>query len=165
MPPAAPEDLFARLDQLGIATTTLTHAPMFTVADSRELRGSLPGTHCKCLFLCDKKGRMWLVAAPEDRIVDLKALAVTLGAGRLSFGSPERLMTHLGVVPGSVTPFAVINDTAGAVTAVVDRALLAAETVNFHPLVNTATTAIRPDDLVRFMEACAHTPLICNLAG
>ena len=165
MPPATPDHLFARLDQLGIAATTVTHAPMFTVADSRDLRGSLPGTHCKCLFLRDKKGRMWLVAAPEDRTVDLKALAATLGAGRLSFGSPERLMTHLGVVPGAVTPFAVINDAAGAVTAVVDRALLAAEVVNFHPLVNTATTSIRPADLIRFMEACGHTPVICGLAG
>ena len=165
MPPATPDHLFARLNQLGIATATVMHAPMFTVADSRGLRGSLPGTHCKCLFLRDKKGRMWLVATPEDRTVDLKALAAKLGAGRLSFGSPERLMSHLGVAPGAVTPFAVINDTAGAVTAVVDQALLAAETVNFHPLVNTATTAIRPADLIRFMEACGHAPAICNLAG
>jgi len=165
MPPTTPDHLFARLTQLGIATTTVTHAPMFTVADSRELRGSLPGTHCKCLFLRDKKGRMWLVATAEDRTVDLKALAATLGAGRLSFGSPERLMTHLGVAPGSVTPFAVINDTAGTVTAVVDQALLAAEIANFHPLVNTATTSIRPADLIRFLEACGHTPLICDLAG
>jgi Ala-tRNA(Pro) deacylase len=165
MPPATPEHLFARLDQLGIATTTVTHAPMFTVADSRELRGSLSGTHCKCLFLRDKKGRMWLVATVEDRTLDLKALAGKLDAGRLSFGSPERLMTHLGVAPGSVTPFAVINDAAGSVTAVIDRALLAVETVNFHPLVNTATTSIRPADLVRFMESCGHTPVICDLAG
>lgn len=163
MSPATPEQLFARLRELGIEAATVTHPPMFTVAESRGLRGSLPGTHCKCLFLRDKKGRLWLVATPEDRAVDLKALAAKIGAGRLSFGSPERLMAHLGVVPGSVTPFAIINDAGGAVTVILDRALLAADVVNFHPLVNTATTSIRPADLVRFIEACGRTPLICDL--
>lgn len=164
MPPATPEQLFARLDALGIRTTTVTHPPMFTVADSQALRGTLAGTHCKCLFLRDKKGGMWLVATAEDRAVDLKALAAKLGAGRLSFGSPERLMTHLGVVPGAVTPFALINDPGGSVTPVIDRALLDTGIVNFHPLANTMTTSIRPADLIRFIAA-SHAPLICDLGG
>jgi Ala-tRNA(Pro) deacylase len=165
MPPATPEQLFARLAALGLQAATITHPPMFTVADSRSLRGTLPGAHCKCLFLRDKKGSMWLVATAEDRAVDLKALAARIGAGRLSFGSPERLMAHLGVMPGSVTPFALINDTGHAVTPVIDRALLEADIVNFHPLVNTATTSIRPADLIRFIQACGHAPVICDLGG
>ena len=161
--PVTPDQLSARLRELGIAAATITHPPMFTVADSRSLRGTLAGTHCKCLFLRDKKGGMWLVATVEDRAVDLKALAAVIGAGRLSFGSPERLMTHLGVVPGAVTPFALINDPDCRVSPVIDAALLAADTVNFHPLVNTATTSIRPADLMKFIAACGHTPLVRDL--
>jgi len=166
MLPATPDQLFARLAALGIETSTVFHPPMFTVADSRSLRGTLGGAHCKCLFLRDKKGAMWLVATVEDRTVDLKALAALLGAaGRLSFGSPERLMAHLGVAPGSVTPFALINDTASAVTPVIDQGLLAAEIVNFHPLSNTATTSIRPADLLRFIKACGREPVFASLDG
>src|SRR5437588_863655 len=110
IPPATPEDLLRRLDALGIKSETHSHPPLMTVEDSKRLRGDLPGGHCKNLFLKDKKGRMWLVVTLEDRRVDIKALEARLGAARLSFGSPDRLLANLGVTPGAVTPFALIND-------------------------------------------------------
>src|SRR3954470_22822019 len=97
-----PQQLFVRLDQLGIAHRTVEHPPVFTVEEAKALRGSLPGGHVKNLFLRNKKGAMWLVVAEEDRAIDLKALGEAIGAGRVSFGSPERLMAHLGVIPGAV---------------------------------------------------------------
>ncbi len=109
------EDLFARLGELGIATTTVTHPPAFTVEEGETYVGHLPGVHIKNLFLCDAKKKMWLVVAPWDRRIDLKALPAKIGAGRLSFGSADRLLRVLGVTPGSVTPFTVINDPASQV--------------------------------------------------
>ena len=161
--PATPEILFARFDALGIRTRTVDHAPVFTVEEAKELRGTLPGGHCKSLFLRNKKGRQWLVVCDEDRRLDLKALADRLGAGRLSFGSADRLMTALGVTPGSVTPFALLNDTERAVTVVLDKGMLAHDPLNYHPLANDRTTAISPDDLLKFVEACGHTPHILDL--
>src|SRR5437879_6721437 len=114
----SPQQLFARLDALGIAHRTVEHVPVFTVEQAKAHRGILPGHHIKNLFLRNKKEEMWLVVALEDRAVDLKRLGEKLGAGRLSFGSPERLGKYLGVQPGSVTPFAVINDSAHKVTLV-----------------------------------------------
>jgi Ala-tRNA(Pro) deacylase len=161
--PTAPETLLARLDALGINYRCVTHPPVFTVEEAKALRGELPGSHIKNLFLRNKKGRMWLVTCLEDRDVDLKALGARLEAGRFSFGSAERLMTYLGVRPGAVTPFAVINDKAGAVTMVLDSGVLGAGPVNCHPLVNTMTTALAPDDLLRFLEAEGHAPLMLEL--
>ena len=157
--PATPQGLFDRLDSLGIAHQTHEHAPVFTVEEARALRGVLPGAHVKNLFLRDKKKRSWLVVCEELRPVSLKDLAKSLGAGTFSFGSPERLMEVLGVEPGSVTPLALIN-AAGRhpVGVVVDRALLAESVVNCHPLVNTMTTALAPDDMLRFIEACGFEP-------
>ncbi len=103
--------LFARLEDLGIASTTIEHAPMFTVGQSQALRGTIPGAHTKNLFLKDKDGRLVLVVAKEDTCVDLKALAKRLGFGRFSFGKPELLKAVLGIEPGSVTAFALINET------------------------------------------------------
>ena len=113
---------------------------------------------CKNLFLRNKKEAMWLVVALEDRAVDLKRLGEVLGAGRLSFGSPERLRTYLGVEPGSVTPFAVINDVGGKVTLVLDRGLQGEGLVNAHPLTNSMTSAIALADLLRFFEVAGHAP-------
>jgi Ala-tRNA(Pro) deacylase len=163
--PATPEELFARLEALGIRTRTVSHPPVFTVEEAKALRGELPGGHVKNLFLRNKKGAMWLVVAEEDRRIDLKALGERLGAGKVSFGSPERLMEHLGVIPGAVTPFGLINDRAAAVQPVVDKALLAHDPVNVHPLTNEMTTAIAPNDLLRFIESCGHRPRILDFEG
>jgi len=161
--PLTPEQLFARLDALGIPYRTYTHPPVFTVAESAALRGSLPGGHCKSLFLKDRKGGLWLVVALEERRIDLKLLADSLGAPRFSFGSPELLREVLGVAPGSVTPFALANDTARQVAVVLDKGMLEHDPLNYHPLENNRTTAIAPADLLRFIAACGHRPRIVDL--
>ncbi|SKA00940.1 Ala-tRNA(Pro) deacylase [Enhydrobacter aerosaccus] len=153
-----PQQLFARLDALGLGHRTVEHPPVFTVEEAKAHRGDLPGHHIKNLFLRNKKEEMWLVVALEDRVVDLKRLGEALGAGRLSFGSPDRLRRTLGVEPGSVTPFAVINDTDRRVTLVLDSGLRERGPINAHPLTNTMTTAIAVADLQRFFEATGHTP-------
>jgi Ala-tRNA(Pro) deacylase len=153
-----PQQLFDRLAELGIAHTTVEHPPVFTVEQAREHRGVLPGHHIKNLFLRNKKEEMWLMVAIEDRTIDLKRLGEVLGAGRLSFGSPERLRTYLGVTPGSVTPLSVINDTGHKVALVLDRGLSAGGPINAHPLINTMTSAIALPDLMRFFAATGHVP-------
>ena len=163
--PATPDELFRRLDALGIPYRTYTHPPVFTVAEAAALRGALPGGHCKCLFLEDRKGGFWLVVVLEDRRLDLKALSQRLDAPRFSFGSPEKMRATLGVVPGSVTPFALLNPSAAAVTVVFDAEMLRHDPLNYHPLVNTATTAIAPADLLRFVAACGHAPRTLELAA
>ncbi|HEX7966659.1 MAG TPA: prolyl-tRNA synthetase associated domain-containing protein [Stellaceae bacterium] len=163
--PATPDELFRRLDALGIRHVTHRHPPLHTVAESVMLRGALPGGHCKSLFLKDRKGGLWLMVLLEDRRIDLKALADRLGAPRFSFGSPELLQAVLGVAPGSVTPFALMNDQERCVSVVLDAAMLERDPLNYHPLVNTATTAIVPGDLLRFIGACGHHPRILDLAG
>ena len=157
------ETLFARLEELGIATTTVEHAPMFTVEQSGALRMSLPGAHTKNLFLIDRDGSMVLVVAKDDTRVNLKALAKRLQTGRLSFGKGEQLEAVLGVPPGSVTPLALINASAAGVKVVVDKALVDFAEVNCHPLENTATTRLATQDLIRFIKACGHEPLITPL--
>jgi Ala-tRNA(Pro) deacylase len=162
--PTTPEQIFARFEDLGIAFKTQDHAPAFTVEDARALRGEIPGGHCKNLFLKDKKGQLWLVVTLEDARIDLKALPARIGAARISFGKPELLMEVLGIAPGSVTPFALINDTERRVNVVLDAAMMAYELVNYHPMRNTATTTIRSADLLTFIEACGHTPQIVALS-
>ena len=163
--PFSRQDLFARFDALGIKTLTVEHEPMFTVADSSKLERELPGAHTKNLFLKDEDGALFLVVAIASTRVDLKALARTLGAGRFSFGKPELLLEVLGVAPGSVTAFAVINDVTQRVRVVFDAALMKHETVNCHPLENTATTNIAREDLLRFIRSCGHEPRIAALGG
>ncbi len=160
---ATPEDLFARFDELGIRVTTHHHRPVFTVEESRFLRGELPGGHCKTLFLRTKKGEHWLVVADEERSVNIKALSDALGVGRFSFASAARLMDRLGVTPGSVTPFALINDRPPSIDVVLDQGMLAHDVLNYHPLVNHMTTAIARDDLLRFVEACGHQVRVLDL--
>ncbi len=150
----------ARLDALGIETATVRHPAVFTVEQSKALRGSLPGGHAKNLFLKDKKGVMWLVVASEDRPIDFKALRPRLGSAALSFASAGTLRRVLGVEPGSVTPFALIDDAGHQVRVVLDAGLLAHGALNFHPLVNTATTTIAADDLLKFIRACGHEPRV-----
>jgi Ala-tRNA(Pro) deacylase len=164
--PATRADLLAFLDGLGVATTTADHAPVFTVEESRSLRGRIPGAHSKNLFLKDKKDVLFLIVAREDAAIDLKRIHGVVGAsGRVSFGKPDLLMETLGVPPGSVTPFAVINDTARRVKVVIDRDLMVDERLNFHPLENNATTTIARDGLLRFLEAVGHPPRILPLAA
>lgn len=163
--PLTPDDLFRRLDALGIRTVTHRHPPLHTVAESVELRGALPGGHCKSLFLKDRKGGLWLVVVLEDRRLDLNALSARLKAPRFSFGSPALLEEVLGVKPGSVTPFALANDAAHRVTVVLDEEMLGCDPLNYHPLVNTATTAVSPADLLRFIADCGHRPVILAMGG
>jgi Ala-tRNA(Pro) deacylase len=162
--PTERERLFARLEELGIASTTVKHEPMFTVEQSQALCGSLPGAHTKNLFLADKDGRPVLVVAKEDTRVDLKVVAERLGLGRLSFGKPELLAELLGVPPGSVTPFALINDPEARIAVVVDEKLFAFDQVSCHPLENTATTRLATADLRRFILACGHEPVVLTLS-
>jgi Ala-tRNA(Pro) deacylase len=162
---SSPEALFARLAAIGITTETHQHAAWFTVEESKKLRGAIPGGHTKNLFLKCKKNTLWLVAALESTAIDLKTLHTRLGCGRLSFGSADLLREVLGVEPGSVTPFAVINDTAGRVRVVLDQALMAYDRLNFHPLVNTATTGISTAGFLAFLEAQQHRPQILPLEG
>ncbi len=167
-PPMAlsPDELFAYLDSLGIAHKSARHPPLFTVEESRALRGQIPGAHTKNLFLRDKKGMAFLVVALEDAAVELKSLHRLLGAsGRFSFGSAALMRELLGVEPGSVTPFAVINDKLLRVTVVLDAALMAHEMLNFHPLLNTGTTTISRQGLLKFLEATGHRPRIEPVSG
>src|SRR5262245_5302827 len=158
---ATPNELFAFLDRLGIAHTTVTHPPLFTVEESRALRGQIPGGHTKNLFLRDKKGALFLVSALEDAAIELKSLHRTLQAsGRFSFGSAELMREMLGIEPAAVKPFAPMNDTGLRVTVVLDPAMMEHERLNFHPLRNTMTTSIGRDDLVRFLTATGHPPRI-----
>ena len=163
--PATRQDLFARLDELGIATRTLEHEAVFTVAESSKLDRDLPGGHTKNLFLKDKKDRLFLVVALGHAHIDLKTLHKRLGADRLSFGRPELLLEVLGVPAGSVTPFALINDKARRVTVILDADMMRHERLNYHPLENTATTNIAREDLVSFIRACGHEPRIIAVAG
>lgn len=158
--PALPDDLFAFLNKLGIAHRTVTHPPLLTVEQSRALRGQIPGGHTKNLFLKDKKEGLFLVVALEDAMIELKHLHHRFGRGRFSFGPADLLRETLGVEPGSVTPFALMNDAAGRVQVVLDQAMMAHSLLNYHPLVNTMTTAIARDDLVRFLQATGHEPRI-----
>lgn len=158
--PATREDLMARFATLGIATTTIDHAPVFTVEEAQKVHGDIPGGHCKNLFLKDDKGGLWLIVCLEDARVDLKAAPAKIGSKRLTFGKPDLLMEILGVEPGSVTPFGLINDKENRVNVILDAAMMQHDVLNYHPLVNAATTSIRAPDLVKFIESCGHTPRI-----
>lgn len=154
---ATPHDLFAYLDELGIAHTTHWHDAVFTVGESIELKASMPGGHTKNLFLKDKDGNLILIAAEAHSELRLNQLHRLIGTKRLSFGTPDLMEEILGVTPGSVTAFALMNDKAGHVRFLVDAALMAYDPVNFHPLTNTATTAVRRDDFEKFVCATGHS--------
>lgn len=159
-----PAQLFEYLETLAITTETLEHPPMYTVEDSKRLRGELPGAHIKNLFIKDKKGALFLISAMETTQINLKTIHETIGGqGRVTFCSAEVLGEVLGVEPGSVTPLAVINDREKRVKVVLDERLLAHERINVHPLVNTMTTGIQRDDLIRFLTVTGHDPLIVQV--
>jgi Ala-tRNA(Pro) deacylase len=164
--PKTEAELLAFLSELGIAVSTRRHPPLFTVADSQALRGEIPGGHTKNLFLKDKKDNVFLVTVEENASVDLKQIHTLIGAaGRVSFGKPELLMELLGVVPGAVTVFGLINDTEGRVRVVLDEALMENAVINGHPLTNEATTSIGRADLLRFIEVTGHAPLILKVSA
>jgi Ala-tRNA(Pro) deacylase len=164
--PTTPDALFAYLDSIRVGHKSVSHPPLFTVEESQALRGKIPGGHSKNLFLRDKKGAAFLVVALEDAEIELKSLHRRLGAsGRFSFGSADLMRELLGVEPGSVTPFGVINDSGGRVTVVLDAAMMAHAVLNFHPLVNTATTTIAREGLLKFLEAVGHRPRIEAVSG
>jgi Ala-tRNA(Pro) deacylase len=161
-----PAELFAYLDELGIEVSTVSHPPLFTVADSQALRGEIAGGHTKNLFLKDKKDNFFLVTVEEEAEVDLKQIHHVIGAAsRVSFGKPEALMELLGVIPGAVTAFGLINDERGVVKFVIDSALLEHKIINAHPLTNEATTSISADDLLRFVLATGHEPSILKVSA
>ncbi|QFU15058.1 prolyl-tRNA synthetase associated domain-containing protein [Microvirga thermotolerans] len=160
----SPSALLDRLAALGIAAETVEHEPVFTVAESRPVKARIPGAHSKNLFVKDKKGRFFLITAKDETAIDLKRAHEAIGAsGRLSFGSAEQLRALLGVEPGSVTPFAVVNDRENRVTMILDANLMEHERVNFHPLVNSMTTGVSREDLLKFLRATGHDPLIVRL--
>ena len=163
--PASRAELMDCLDRLGVATRTVEHPPLFTVDESRALRGEIAGGHTKNLFLKDKKDAVFLVVAEEDAAIDMKSLHKRIGSARLSFGKPELLIELLGVVPGAVTPFGAINDSAARVQVILDRHLMRHEQLNFHPLDNAATTTIARDDLLAFLRHTGHEPRILGVSG
>lgn len=158
-----PERLLARLAELGIAHSTHDHPPVFTVEEAREHTANLPGGHCKSLFLKDKKGGLWLMVCLDHRRIDMNRLQRVIDSPRLSFGKAELLLEVLGVPPGSVTPFALINDGRRLVQPLLDAAMLEHERLNYHPLTNTMTTTIAAADLIPFIRACGHEPRIIDL--
>jgi Ala-tRNA(Pro) deacylase len=162
--PAGREGLIAFLDAHWIAHRTLDHPPVFRVGEGLEIKAALPGGHTKNLFLKDAKGQLWLVSALGQTTIDLKALPAAIGSARLSFGSPDLLYETLGVTPGSVTAFALINDDRRQVRLVLDAALMASDPVNFHPLTNTATTAVSREGFLAFLAALGVSPTVVDFA-
>ncbi len=160
--PATSLDLIERLRQLEIEVPVLEHEAVYTVEEAKAVRGDLEGCHTKNLFVRNKKEAMWLVTCLADRTVDLRWLGEHIGGGRLSFGSARRLMKYLGITPGAVSPFAVVNDTERKVRVVLDREVLKREPINFHPLDNRLTVTIGAQDFLRFLEAERHSPQIIN---
>lgn len=158
--PASRAELLAFFDQLAIKTETFDHPPVFTVEEAKSVHNQVPGGHCKNLFCKDEKGVLWLIVALADSAIDLKAAPQKIGSRRLSFGKPELLMEVLGVEPGSVTPFSLINDKENRVNVILDEAMMKLDMLNFHPLKNDASTTIAASDLLNFIRACGHNPRI-----
>ncbi len=148
-----PEKLLLALADLGLKTSTLYHEAVFRVGEGDDIKSQLPGAHTKNLFLKDDKGQLWLISAEQSTTINLKTLPKTIGSGRLSFGSEERLYNALGVRPGSVTALGLINDPERKVRFLLDKALADADIVNFHPLTNTATTALPQADFRAFIAS------------
>jgi Ala-tRNA(Pro) deacylase len=141
------------------------HPPVFTVEEARALRGEIPGAHCKNLFLKDKDGRLWLIVCLEDSAIDLKTLPRHIGSARVSFAKAELVREILGVDPGSVTPFALMNAKPGSVNVVLEAEMMRQQLLNYHPLHNTATTTINASDLLKFISSCGHKPQIVSLVA
>jgi Ala-tRNA(Pro) deacylase len=157
-----PDDLLAFLARIGAEPVTREHPAVFRVEEGEALKRTLPGAHSKNLFLKDARGQLWLISAEGHAAIDLKRLPRVIGSARLSFGSPELMAETLGVTPGSVTAFALVNDTDRRVRFVLDRTLAEAALVNFHPLTNTATTTVPQAGFRRFLSALGVSPLVVD---
>jgi Ala-tRNA(Pro) deacylase len=162
--PASRDELFERLKSLGIETITKSHAPVFTVEEAQKIHHDIPGGHCKNLFCKDEKGAIWLIVCLESARVDLKLAPSKIGSKRLTFGKPDLLMDILGVEPGSVTPFGLINDLGRRTNVILDADMMKREILNYHPLKNTETTSISSADLLNFISSCGHAPKVVALA-
>src|ERR1043165_3560096 len=158
-------DLFAFFEAHGISHHTLDHPPVFRVEEGLEIKKALPGGHTKNLFLKDAKGQLWLISALGETAIDLKKLHHVIGSGRLSFGPPGMRGETLGVTPGSVTAFGLINDTRKRLRFVLDKALAESDPVNFHPMANDATTAVSQADFRKFLAALGIAPMIVDFAA
>jgi len=155
-------DLIAFFDAHGIDHATTEHEAVFRVGEGEEIKHGIAGAHTKNLFLKDAKDQLWLISAQDTTVIDLKRLHPVIGSARLSFGSAELMAQTLGVTPGSVTAFAMVNDPEHRVTFVLDRALAQAEQVNFHPLTNTATTTMSQAGLRKFFAALGISPVVVD---
>lgn len=162
--PATPDELLSLLEKLAIPTTLYKHRAVFSVGEADELDNSMPGAHTRNLFIRDKRENMFLITLLANKPVKLDRLADLLGAGRFSFGSPERLMKYLGVTPGSVTPFAMMNDKEHKVTLILDAEMMEQDIVNYHPLINTMTVGLPPSGLTKFLENCGSKFQIIDLS-
>jgi Ala-tRNA(Pro) deacylase len=160
----SPHELMRQLDDLNIEYELFEHEAVFTVEESHKVAQLVKGAHCRNLALVNKKKKMWLVTLRDQTPVDLKRLEEVLGSGRLSFMRPERLWDYLGVRAGSVTPFAILNDIEGKVTPVLEAEMLESDLMNVHPMINTMSLALSPDDLLRFIKSTEHTPAVFNAA-
>ena len=158
-------DLEAFFDREGIGHTTHDHPAVFRVGEGEEVKAAIPGAHTKNLFLKDAKDQLWLISAQDRTEIDLKRLHPVIGSARLSFGNAALMEATLGVTPGSVTAFSLLNDTDRRVRFVLDRALAEAERVNFHPLTNTATTGVSAQGFRKFLAAVGVTPTIVDFAA
>lgn len=162
--PTSPEQLMAKLDDLSINYTLYHHEAVFTVEESNKVDAHISGTHCRNLFLRDKKKKNYLLVLQNATDVDMKKLPDVIGSGRLSFGSNDRLWQYLGVRPGSVCPFAIVNDTENAVKILLDKSMMETDIVNYHPLLNTMTVGLSPADLLKFIESAGHEAHIVDLS-
>ena len=163
--PTTREQLLAHLEGLGIAYKIYEHPPVFTVAESEQYETNIPGMHCRNLFLYDKKKRMFLITAANETMIDLKKLDKLIESGRLSFCSPSRLWEFLGIKPGSVNPFCIMNDKEAKVRMIIDATMMEADIINVHPMDNAATIGISPQDLLKFMDSIGHKYDILDLAS
>lgn len=161
--PTTPQALMDKLKDLGIAFTLHHHRAVFTVAEAMEVERGMEGAQCRNLFLRDKKKNNFLVVLRNETEVDIKKLQPLIGADKLSFGSPDRLWEYLGVRPGSVCPYAIVNDVGQNVQIFLDKSMLESSLVNYHPLINTMTIGTKPEDLLRFIESTGHTPHVIDL--
>jgi len=163
--PTSPDALMRRLSDLKIPYDLHHHEAVFTVAQSDKISASITALHTRNMFLRTKKKENYLVTLSDETPIDLKKLSDLLECGRFSFGSPDRLFEHLGVYPGSVTPLSVINAQPHAVTIILEKSMMDADVVAYHPLQNTMTVTMKPDDLLKFIKACGHEYAIVDLSA